>query len=313
MLDITRIWQPSSSLQISMDMPVHPLPASSLYPGYVALKRGPQVLALEKAVNPTVSYLHRVGLKPEGVVVNKLAPPAGWGGRQVYAFEALVGVPASSDQLRLEQRQQSLVPFADALDCRVWMTRADQLRTDVPATTAFARAWLSVWNRHPEPADKRYSQTDITEFLTDENGETICTADPRNLSYTSYMHLPAGKRGEPVWFGVVLDVPTTISRVVFRHGSAHSDGGWFDTSKGKPYIEVARSGKPSFVGIQPDNWERVGTLDSYPAASSSTPPDLVNGQAFDVQLAQPVKVYGIRVVGTPAGEYASCAELSAYA
>jgi hypothetical protein len=57
---------------------------------------------------------------------------------------------------------------------------------------------------------------------------------------------------------------------------------------------------------------RAGFLDQYPRGSATTSPALTDGQAFELRLPQPVEVYGIRIVGRAGGEYASCAELSAY-
>jgi len=59
-------------------------------------------------------------------------------------------------------------------------------------------------------------------------------------------------------------------------------------------------------------WETAAVLDQYPRTNASTPPPLADGELFEVRLPQPLEVYGIRIVGRPGGDYASCAELSAY-
>lgn len=323
MLDITQTWPQSTVLKIWMNLPTRALRGAPMYADYVALQRGPQVLALERAVNQTVPCLHRVALvdSPDAATTRPVAAPTGWSGDQVYEAKALAGIPWTTDQMRLEKRDLLLVPFADAVDYRVWVTRGDRVRCDLPAVTAFVRAGLSVGNEnlHFEPTDAGRVDTSIAEFLTDESPETLCNVDPRrDAELASILGASVGRRGDPVWFWVWLDAPETISRVVFRHGKVSSIGGWFDTSEVKPHIEVARSPVPLRGGIcfLPDMekaaWERAAAIDLYPTTSASLPPELPDGQPFEVRLPQPLTVYAIRVVGRPGGDFASCAELSAY-
>jgi hypothetical protein len=82
------------------------------------------------------------------------------------------------------------------------------------------------------------------------------------------------------------------------------NGGWFDTSSGKPAIQVKRT--------RTGNWETVATLDSYPVTSATVPPTLHDGQGFEVKLKQPVTAVALRIVGRPGGAFSSCAELAAY-
>ena len=108
-----------------------------------------------------------------------------------------------------------------------------------------------------------------------------------------------------------------ISRVVFRHGAVSATGGWFDTTAAMPRIEVATTPIPtSSNGALADDskvaWELAAILEGYPRTSASAPAPLANGQLFEVRLSRPLLVHGIRVLGRPGGDHASCAELSAY-
>jgi len=108
-----------------------------------------------------------------------------------------------------------------------------------------------------------------------------------------------------------------ISRVVFRHGAVSSTGGWFDTTNGLPRLEVATmpipaSSNGAFAEDSKVTWELAAVVESYPRATASMPPELVNGQLFEVRLERPLMVHGIRLVGRPGGNHASCGELSAY-
>jgi hypothetical protein len=176
---------------------------------------------------------------------------------------------------------------------------------------------LSVLSLGLERTAGRPAPTDIAEFVTDENPETYCTLNPQDPGLANYLGAPAGKRGDPVWFCVRLRSPATISRVVFRHGAVSITGGWFDTTDGMPRVEVATMPIPtSSNGAVADDskvtWELAAVLESYPRATATTPPELVKGQLFEVRLSRPLTVHGIRLVGRPGGNHASCGELSAY-
>ena len=318
-LDISRTWPRSSTLDIRMDLPTRVLSGAPAYPDYALVQRGAQVLALEQVLNPAVPYLHRVALTEasEPLALRPATVPAAWPGRQVYEVDGTIGLPGEGEQLRLERRAVHLVPFADLNNGRVWLTRADRARRDPPAVTAFARASLSVVSLGLEPTAGRHRATDIAEFVSDEDPHSFCTINPQDPGLATYLGAPPGKRGDPVWFAVMLRRPASIARVVFRHGAVSAAGGWFDTSDSLPRIELARSAIPTSAnGAVPDigkvRWEVAGRLDQYPRSSAAAPPALSDGQLFEVRLPQPLEVYGIRVVGKAGGDYASCAELSAY-
>jgi DUF1680 family protein len=319
MLEVFQTWQGSSTLDIQMDIPTRIGSGAPAYPDYALVERGPQVLALEQTLNPAVPYLHRTALgeNPNVSVRKSATVPAGWSGRQLYEVDGVVGVPDDTDQLRFERRTLRLVPFAEVNAGRVWITRAGRERRDRPAVTAFARTSLSVLPLGLERTAGRAVPTDIAEFVTDENPNTYCTVNPQDPGLANYLGAPPGKRGDPVWFSVRLRSPATISRVAFRHGAVSATGGWFDTTDAVPRIEVATTPIPTssngaFADDSKVTWELAAILESYPRTTASTPPALANGKLFEVRLPRPLTVHGIRVVGRPGGNYASCAELSAY-
>jgi DUF1680 family protein len=100
-LTIERAWAPGDRVVIDMDMTIAVLAGGKSYPGHVALQRGPQVLALEAAVNP--------GVNLDDVVVPARPRLAAGSGDQVYATRSKAG------------KALQLVPFADAVDMRVWI------------------------------------------------------------------------------------------------------------------------------------------------------------------------------------------------
>jgi DUF1680 family protein len=319
MLDVSQRWQESNTLDIRMDMPTRMGSGAPTYPDYALVQRGPQVLALERTLNPSVPYLHRAALagSSNSSVRKSATVPAGWFGGQIYEVDGVAGLPGDTDQLRFERRTLHLVPFADARAGSVWITRAGRERRDRPAVTAFARTSLSVLSLGLEPTAGRPVATDIAEFVTDENPNTYCTVNPQDPGLANYLGTPPGKRGDPVWFCVRLKSPATISRIAFRHGAVSATGGWFDTTEAMPRVEVATSPIPSssngaVVDDRKVAWELAAILEKYPPATAVTPPTLANGELFEVRLSRPLTVHGIRVVGKPGGDHASCAELSAY-
>ena len=113
------------------------------------------------------------------------------------------------------------------------------------------------------------------------------------------------------WYAVTLPEAKTIARVVFIHGKAFNVGGWFDTSAGKPRIQIqTRADGP---------WEDAGELKDYPATTGKDAGPLKEGESFQCQLAAPVKVFGVRVTGKPSfggnpnQAFSTCAELQAFA
>jgi uncharacterized protein len=317
LLDVVRDWPGLSTLDIHMQLPTRVVSGAPTYPDYVWVERGPQLLALEQALNPTVPDLHRVALTGDELRVvapHAHTPPAA---RQVYTLDGVAGVPTAGGQLRLEARKLLLVPFADLSDGCIWINPAGAVRRDPPPLTAFARVALSVVPLGLEPIADGHDATDIAEFVTDENPHSYCTLNPRAFGLANYLGAPRGERGDPVWFAVILKRPATIGRVRYRHGAVSAAGGWFDTSERRPRIEVARAAIPVSANCAvPDDrkihWEHVADLDHYPQAGAATPPPLSDGQLFEVLLPRTLEVHGLRVVGRAGGEYASCAELSAY-
>ena len=316
-LDVTRTWERGSELRIRMDLPLVAIAAAPTYPALQALKRGPQVLALEQSLNRAVPYLHRAVLpgraRPAAVA---LAPPQVAPGGQAYRLRGRAGVPASGG-LRYEPRDLVFVPFADARDFRVLVLRAQALRRDRPPLTAYARAWLSTapWLA---AGGEAHAATDVPEALTDEDPQSFCIVDPRDPNLAMLAGGPPGHAGDPVSFTVSLDAPALVSRIVFRHGPLTAAGGWFDTSTSRPRLELARTPLPTWRDApypEPSRarWDEAAELPGYPSADATTPPRLAAGQPFVVTLTEPQLIYGLRIVGRAGGDFVSCAELSAFA
>jgi DUF1680 family protein len=118
-LNIDQAWNTKSTLQVSFDLNVQALDGGKSYPGYIALKTGPQVLAVDQALNPDFTDLDKLTVGTENLVkLSKTMLPKGWIGSQIYTTKAFYeGKPVDL----------KLVPFADAgqtdWDIRVWIKR----------------------------------------------------------------------------------------------------------------------------------------------------------------------------------------------
>lgn len=118
-----------------------------------------------------------------------------------------------------------------------------------------------------------------------------------------------GTAAENDWFAVPLNGAVTISNVVFGHGQNFHDGGWFDTSAGKPIVQV----QSTRDGV----WETVGELSDYPKTTVANNGGLKPGQKFICELKKPVKGVAVRVIGVPSSgdnptqAFSSCSELQA--
>lgn len=188
-----------------------------------------------------------------------------------------------------ERQRATFVPFAEVgaegNPYRIWLRKAGSPRPE--------RFSLLAWG-----VESRSRAGNVNGSILDETS-------------FSYVVTFDGQRQAEDWFAVRLAKPVTIRRVVYLHGRTFHDGGWFDASKGKPRIQVLRT--PN------GDWESVGTLDTYPETTATDSRQIRPGEPFFLYLKSPLKVYGVRVIGTPAQgdnpaqNFSSCGDLQAYA
>ncbi len=273
-----RAWKRGDRLTAIFDIPLRLIPGDHGNLGRDALAWGPLILAYDTAQNP--------GLPPPAAIAL-----AGTKGR--------VTQPLTGDSpLAVEMKVRSagrpegvparFIPFAEAgasgSTYRVWLPSPD---AELPQTGSLFQGG-----------------TEAVSWRGNVTG-SISDGDPSTLTVTFNNTL----QGE-AWFEVSGPQPQTVGQVVFAHGQNFHDGGWFDTSAGKPQVQVKRSAT--------GNWETVATLDTYPATTATDAGGLTEGELFTARLPQPVKAVAVRVIGTPASgdnpsqSFASCAELQAF-
>lgn len=106
-LTIERTWKAGDKLSITFDMPLQIIPGGLSNPNKIAFKRGPQVLAVDHALNSEISSINDLQFQNRTVVANEAGEqlPSGWGWKQAYS------VPLMIEQ---QTKQIVVVPFAEA-------------------------------------------------------------------------------------------------------------------------------------------------------------------------------------------------------
>jgi DUF1680 family protein len=103
LVSVNRTWKKGDRVTIKFDMPVTVLDGGISYPGMIALQRGPQVLAFDKAINKAEATA--VQLVASNLVLQEAAMslPKNWIGKQGYVVPNAAG-----------GENILLVPYADA-------------------------------------------------------------------------------------------------------------------------------------------------------------------------------------------------------
>lgn len=106
-IKIDRRWNVHNKIKVSFDIPVIILPGGQNYPGYVAIKRGPQVLSFDSSLNSSASYDKEIPYPTSLRLLNaEKKLPENWVGMQAYDL--------SMPKSKSNNKEITLVPFADA-------------------------------------------------------------------------------------------------------------------------------------------------------------------------------------------------------
>lgn len=121
-LTLSQAWSKGTVIQVSFALHPQLLDGGKSYPGFVALKNGPQVLALDQALNPQINDVATVSLNSATLkALPKSQLPKGWLGSQIYSVQGMAdGKPTTL----------TVVPFAEAGqtggDLAVWVKKTGQ-------------------------------------------------------------------------------------------------------------------------------------------------------------------------------------------
>ena len=278
--EVRRQWRVGDKATLALDLPLRMVLGDGANAGWMALTRGPLVLALDQAlVDGDPVALTALTVRDEAmdrlpVRVDPRVPDD-----RNLAFGATFVLPgkhhAEGDERPADLR---LTDFAQVgrTPFRLWLRRPS-----APPVSTAAEAWSRAGN--------------VEGSITD--------GDPQTFRVTF-----DGSRQAEDWYQVSWTKQRLVTKVVFVQGRVFHDGGWFDTTAGRPRIEVRDAAD------QP--WRRLATLDSYPAATATDAKGLDLGRRFELALPTPVRIVALRIVGQPAcGDnasqaFSSCAELN---
>jgi hypothetical protein len=294
-----REWKSGDAVQIRFSMAARAIQGDHKNTGRTALSYGPFILAADERQSPGAPHVNGmalvapddqpvVRLLDDPSVAGPLTPNSGGGDRPGTSVSgALVFQGAMQNGKSGAVQKVTFVPFADA---------------------GKTGGRFQVWLHAPGARLSTGSILENGEESRSRNGNvsgSINDGDPSTMVVTY-----GGQKPAEDWFAVTLETGVTIARVTYIHGHCFHNGGWFDAAAGKPRIQVQRKKG----GI----WEDVLPLDDYPPTTAADSAGLKDGQSFTVTLKEPAVVFGVRVIGTPAGGdkpaqgFASCAELQAY-
>jgi DUF1680 family protein len=285
-----REWKKGDHIELEFPLEPRLVIGNHKNEGRAAVMYGPLVLAADEALfeNENIK-LSEIGLpsKNLGELHFKAEPAPGkfktWSSAEVFRINA-VSRPSDSSETETPVKVR-LVPFADA------------------GTTG---TQYKIWLPYKAPRPDRNLLADGVEIRSRKpNAGSIIDGNLKTVASTF-----SNKKAVDDWFGVELPEPVSIQKIVFAHGKNFHDGGWFNASVEKPYVQIQTSPK--------GKWERICFIKDYPATTATNPAKLKAGERFVCELDKPVKVFGVRVVGKPScGDdpkqaFSSCAELAAY-
>jgi DUF1680 family protein len=125
-LEISREWTDLDRVMIDMDMSARLLSGGPAYPEYVAVQRGPQVLAVDKSLNRNVEvWIAGLSAASDEELLLRQGPglPPKWQGSQAYEANGFFG----NSGLGITRTALILVPLGDAGqtggEYRVWLRR----------------------------------------------------------------------------------------------------------------------------------------------------------------------------------------------
>lgn len=124
-LAVERNWKPGDVILVNFDIPTQIIPGGNSYPNHIAVKRGPQVLAIDVALNPNLTAITTVSCDTNDVKLTEAKEllPFDWAWKQAYSTELKVNG---------QSRKVTLVPFADAgqtaTEIGVWIHHSKNLK-----------------------------------------------------------------------------------------------------------------------------------------------------------------------------------------
>ena len=281
---IDRVWKRGDKVQLTLRPQTRVVLGDHENKGRAALQYGPLVLALDTALNSGLSNTDRAEFSPDSTKHMRWMGIGEKSSATSPRFQAVGKLNGKPGML-------TFTPYASAGQDHksrfaVWV--------NLPGNSSKSAATASLFGNAVTSASRQGNQDGE---ITDGDTETFrVTFD--------------GKHADEDWYALSLPTSVTIGRVRFSHGKTFHDGGWFDTSAGKPTVQIRTT--PN------GEWQTVAALASYPTTTGTNAAGLLAGETFEVKFP-PQKAFALRIVGKPASgdnpaqAFSSCAELQAFA
>lgn len=281
-LVIDRRWQPGDKVSLSLDVAPQWIEGTGEHAGRWAVRRGPFILCASSRWNPDFPPNWIAGVEKD------IGFSDAHHVENIAAFERPLLTEVVGRVLTPSGMYEGtfvLGPYAMVQKERfaVWLVRSSAVPRMQLSLFQNAREWVSRRGN----VEGAISDGDLATYRVTYDGKSA----PQDI------------------YELTLGQPVEIQTIRFHHGRVFHDGGWFDTSAGKPEIHIQTE--------QHGPWKPLARLESYPSTTAATAPELTNGQAFE-QAVPVTRVFGVRIVGkpacgdNPAQAFSSCAELSVF-
>jgi DUF1680 family protein len=284
---LQRTWRSGDTVELDLNLEPRVLVGTGMDEDKAALLYGPLILAADSTLLDTDAK----------VSINDFALPA----VDLPTLDPVVQ-PAPGEWKTWPGARLFRVNGADRRDGRKFKTRLVPF-ADAGMTGGRFKVWLPLAG-HP-PANLLLFGTETRSRYGKPDG-SVNDEDFQSIASTR-----DGKRAAEDWFAITTTRPVKIKRLIFTPGKNDPAGGWFDTSNGKPRVEIKR--------IHGGVWETIGELTDYPKTTAKAGKFASNGLPFTFQVPEPINVVAVRVVGVPSSgdnpqqSYVTCAELEAFA
>ena len=291
-LTINRLWCRGDIVKFSFPFVPEIHIGSGSNEGRVAVTAGPLVLALDQADNPGIripKYVALQGLAAENCKFENKPAKRNYSWQDEKLWACNVRDLTAAAQGKEAECRVLLRPFFDAgswdSTCyAVWLRAPGAvLSDDAIGPFTFGRELYSC-------------QGNVNGSIADGDFSTF------RVTYD-------GKPQEQAFFGVAIEQSVKVNRAVYVAGNVFHDGGWFDTTSGKPKLQVKKTSDGP--------WIDIAVFEDYPTATATDPKGIYLGLRFTVRF-EPAEAVAIRVIGEPSSgdnpsqAFASCAELVAF-
>ena len=216
-LEIKRSWKPGDTLKIMMDLPVILHRGGHAYPNHSAVKRGPQVLAVDSWLSGGDVNSARIDAREILNLSNaEVEKPVGWIGDQFYSSAGII---------LGDGKAAVLVPFTDA--GQLGWTYNHDIRM-------YGAHTYRVWIQHLNSPKTLWRRIQNTDAGWSYSGEYTRVQD-NNQAENTFTRIPVGQQMEISFHGRMVRVMGAFERShadIFIDDEIYRDVKWYSLGRG---------------------------------------------------------------------------------